>query len=133
MEKLPSEGKRTHRHDKKEEDKDFETVRGPLSARIKEEKKKTNNSENSHKEVDDRYSNLERLKSMPSYASVLNNPKRNNFLAAIYAATGERSYPPEVTEDSNIADYEVYINRIQKSYEKYCRFHSSGDLKMTDK
>lgn len=99
MEKLPLEGKRTHRNDKKEEDKDFETVRGPQSARIKEDNKKSNNLENSNAEDDDRYSNLEKLKSMPSYASVLNNPKRNNFLAAIYAATGERSYPPEVTDE----------------------------------
>jgi hypothetical protein len=99
MEKLPTEDKRTYRENKIESEKAFETVRGAQSARIKEENKNSNNLENLNKEDDGRYSNLEKLKSMPSYASVLNNPKKNNFLAAIYAATGERSYPPEVTDE----------------------------------
>ncbi|CAI2381418.1 unnamed protein product [Moneuplotes crassus] len=74
-------------------------------------------------EVKDRYFYQEKLKNIPSYASVLNNPKKSNFMQWVYSATGEKILPPEVPEPPKIGDYETYINKMNKSYAKYMKYH----------
>ena len=67
----------------------------------------------------ERYFDLEKLKGIPSYSSVLNNPKRGNFLTSIYAAAGEKVQPPVIINQPSISEFEEYINKMQKSYKTY--------------
>jgi len=73
---------------------------------------------------DDRFFDIEKLKSIPSYASVLNNPKRSNFFAS-FMPNPTDNIP--ITEESSMADYENYINKIQKQFTKYMRYHKKSE------
>ena len=78
-------------------------------------------------EDDDRYFDLEKLKNIPSYASVLNNPKKNNFLAWIYSASGEKMQPPELLEKPRLTEFQNYIDKMQKSYKRYMKYHKKEE------
>jgi hypothetical protein len=75
-------------------------------------------------EEDDRFFDLDKLKSIPSYSSVLNNPKRSNFLQNLMP---DPINPIEVKQQSSIADFESYINKMQKLYNKYMRYHRKAE------
>lgn len=93
----------------------------------KEETKSTSSRKDSTTHTDledrDRYFDHEKLKDIPSYASVLNNPKKSNYMQWIHSATGEKMQPPEKSEPPPIWDYEAYINKMKKSYNKYMKYH----------
>lgn len=57
-------------------------------------------------EENENFFDIQRLKTIPSYASVLNNPKRNKFFSTLLADPVD---PIELKQESSIADYETYI------------------------
>ena len=88
---------------------------------------KKKSAKKADKEDDDRYFDLEKLKSIPSYASVLNNPKKSNFLSSLYSATGEKLQPPDLSHEPSLIDIESYILKMQKSYTKYTKYHKASE------
>jgi len=67
------------------------------------------------------------LKNIPSYASVLNNPKQSNLMQWVYATTGERMESPKVPLPPKMSDYENYINKMKKSYNRYMKYHKKDN------
>jgi len=126
MDKLSEDGKKSHHDELEKEVKEFDAKNYPKSAKLRPSKMKSMMDLSQTNEDEDRLFVIENVKNIPCYASVLNNPKKSNFLSALYAATEERPFVPEMPEAANINDFQGYINKIQKSYDKYMKFHKKG-------
>lgn len=45
----------------------------------------------------------------------------------MYAAAGEKVQPPTITNQPSISEFEEYINKMEKSYKKYMKFHKKEE------
>ena len=110
----------------KEEVKEFKVDPNP-DENEQNNHKDSNEEDKEEIEEEERYFDLEKLKSIPSYASVLNNPKKSNFLAWIYKQTGEKMQPPELSQSPKISEFQDYIDKMQKSYRRYMKYHKKEE------